>query len=369
MYFTLDSPEIQLLVTHDPAGFVSGLPERVILDEVQLAPEIFRAIKLSIDQNRNPGRFILTGSANAMLIPHLSEALIGRSEILTLFPLAQNEIEGTPGELIDLAFEGELAGLVGRFTGGTRADLISRVVTGGFPEVVTQRRGARRSEWFQSYVTSLIQRDIRDLAEVESLAMLPRVLGFIAARSASLANHAELSRALTIPLTTLKRYLALFEVTFLTQTLPAWSGNLSKRLVRAPKVMMTDTGLLCHLLGVDEDRLVRDPFLLGPVLENFVYMEFKKLATWSRSRIQLMHFRTSADQKVDIVLERLDGSVVAVEVKAAATLSQKDFAGIELLKRELGDKFVAGLVFYTGVQVLPISKNTFAVPVSLIWSV
>jgi len=386
VYVTLDSPDALALIDRDPAGFVADLPEHVILDEIQLAPKTFRAIKLSIDQNRKPGRFILTGSVNALLIPRLADALVGRSEVLTLFPLAQSEIEGVPGLFVDLVFEHGaeyLKSLVGTRYTQTKSDLIKRSVTGGFPEVVTRRRNGRRNEWFSSYVTSIIQRDIRDLAEIEGLVVLPRVLGVLASRAANLSNQSELSRTLGIPLTTLKRYLALFEVTFLTQTLPAWSGNLEKpqpkgppwpaaggkRLVRAPKIMMSDTGLLCYLLGIDEDRLVRDPFLLGPVLENFVFMEIKKQATWAKTDVQMMHFRTHADQEVDLALERRDGNLIGIEVKSAATLSPKDFTGMELLRRELGSKFVAGVVFYTGTQVLPADDGMVAVPVSLLWHV
>ncbi len=368
VYITLDSPDTLALIARDPAGFVANLPEHIILDEIQLVPATFRAIKLTIDQNRKPGRFILTGSANALLIPKLAEALVGRSEVHTLFPLSQSEIEGAPGRFVDTAFEDGLKSLVGTRYSLTKPDLVKRILSGGFPEVVTRRRNGRLNEWFSSYITSIIQRDIRDLAEIEGLVVLPRVLGVLAARTANLSNQSELSRTLGIPLTTLKRYLALFEVTFLTQPLLAWSGNLGKRLVRAPKMMITDTGLLCHLLGVDEDRLVRDPFLLGPILENFVFMEIKKLATWAKTDVQLMHFRTHEDQEVDLVMERRDGSLVGIEVKSAATLSPRDFMGMELLKHELGSRFVAGVVFYTGTQVLPVGDRIVAVPISVLWN-
>ena len=368
-FFNLDELETRSLAIRDPAGFVGGLPERVILDEIQLAPDTFRAIKQSIDENRKPGRFVLTGSANALLIPKLADALVGRVELHTLYPLSQSEIEGTSGRFIDLAFQEGFKSISGRRFPFTKTDLIKRIVGGGFPEVVSRRRNGRRSEWFNGYVNTIIQRDIRDLAEIEGLSMMPRALGMLAARIANLSNLSELSRTLGLPQTTLKRYLALFDATFLTQTVQAWSGNLSKRLAKASKIMMTDTGLLCHLMGVDEARLNQDPYLLGPVLENFVFGEIKKQSTWAQTSVQMMHFRTHADQEVDLVLERRDGSLFGIEVKSTAAPTSRDFVGLELLKQELGSRFAGGVLLCLGQQVLPVSDRIYAAPVSLLWQV
>jgi uncharacterized protein len=368
-YFNLDDLETRSLASRDPGGFVAGLPEHVILDEIQLAPETFRAIKQSIDDNRKPGRFVLTGSANVLLIPQLANALVGRVELHALFPFSQSEIEGTPGRLIDLAFGEGFRSVSGQQFPFTKPDLVSRIVAGGYPEVVTRRKNGRRTEWFNGYVSTVIQRDIRDLADIEGLAMLPRTLGLLATRVANLSNLSELSRTLGVPHTTLKRYLALFDATFLTQTIPAWSGNLSKRLVKAAKIMAIDTGLLCHLLGVDEQRLIQDPNLLGPVLENFAYTEILKQTTWANTDVRIMHFRTHGNQEVDLVLERRDGSLFGIEVKSTATPTARDFAGLEFLRQELGARFVGGVLLCLGSQVIPVSDRVYAAPMSMLWQV
>jgi predicted AAA+ superfamily ATPase len=366
-YVTLDDALTLELATRDPAGFVANLPDHVIIDEIQLAPRTFRSIKQSIDDNRKPGRFILTGSANALLIPQLSNTLVGRSEIHTLLPLSQSEIEGAPGKLIDRLFQGGVQNFVGQRYDLTRLDLIKRLMNGGFPEVIARRQKERKQIWFDSYVVELIQRDIRDLSNIEGLTILPRVLGLLAGRAANLWNLADLSRTIGVPQTTLKRYLALFEATFLIHTLPAWSGKFSKRLTKTSKLMTNDTGLLCHLLGIDEDRLLADPFRIGPILENFVFVEIKKQSTWSDTSVQLMHFRTHQDDEVDLVLEKRNGEIVAIETKAAASFNSKDCASLERLRDELGRKFVAGLILYTGSQVLPVSDRIIAAPISILW--
>lgn len=371
-YFTLDDLATRSLAERDPQGFVAGLPEYVILDEIHLVPETFRAIKQSIDENRKPGRFVLTGSANVLLIPELSKALVGRSELLALFPLSQSEIEGVPGRIVDLLFANGpngLKSLSGQQFPAARQDLAKRILTGGYPEVVTKRKNGRRSEWFKSYVGTVMQRDIHDLANIEGMSMLPRTLSLLAARVANLSNLSELSRTLGIPNTTLKRYLVLFEATFLTQMLRPWSGNLGKRLSKASKIMLTDTGLLCYLLGVDDARLMDNPNLFGPVLENFVFAEILKQATWSDTDVRVMHFRSHSNQEVDLVLERRDGSVFGIEVKSTAAPSGRDFAGLELLRRELGKQFIGGVVLCLGSQVIPAGDRLFVAPVSLLWRV
>ncbi len=366
-YITLDDLQTRALIERDPSGFVTNLPERVILDEIQLAPDAFRAIKLSIDENRKPGRFILTGSANALLIPKLADALVGRVELHALYPLSQSEIEQTRSNFIDTVFAGNLKSKIGnRFT-ITKADLAKRVAIGGYPEVVLHRRNGRHTEWFNSYINTIIQRDIRDLADIEGLAMLPRTLALLAARAANLSNLAELTRTLGIPHTTLKRYLALFEATFLLQLLPAWSGNIGKRMVKAGKIMLTDTGLLCHLMGIDDVRLSQDSYLFGQLLENFGFTEIKKQSTWAKTDVQLMHFRTHTDQEVDIVLEHRDGRLFGIEIKSTATPTAKDFSGLELLRETLGDRFIGGALLCTSNQVLPVSDRIVSAPISILW--
>ena len=308
---------------------------------------------------------MLTGSANILLLPRVSESLAGRMEILTLWPLSQGEMAGKREGFIDAIFADRLPKLAP--SNESRSGLIARIVRGGFPEVVAREDEQRRAAWFGSYLTTVLQRDVRDLANIEGLTAMPRLMSLLAARAATLLNNSELSRTSGIANMTLKRYLTLLETTFLIQLQPPWSGNLSKRLVKSPKVLLSDTGLACHLLGLDQRRLEADTVLLGPLLENFVAMELRKQLGWSRVRASMHHFRTQTGQEVDIVLEDPAGRCVGIEVKASATVEASDFKGLRLLAEELGPKFVRGVVLYAGSETVAFGEKLHAMPVDTLW--
>ncbi len=364
-YFTLDDATVLAAISRDPAGFLAGLDGPVVLDEVQRAPELFLAIKASVDRDRSPGRFLLTGSADILLLPRVSESLVGRMEILTLWPLSQGEIEGVRETFVDSLFADSFqpAGSPAL----DRSAILDRALTGGYPEILGRRSEDRRRAWFNSYVTTLLQRDVRDLANVEDLTALPRLLSLLAARSTTLLNYSELSRSSGLPATTLKRYFALLEVTFLVRLLPAWSDNLSKRLVKSPKLLMTDTGLLAAMMGLTRDRLEQEPHLAGPLIESFVAMEIRKQSTWSRVQPGLFHYRTQAGQEVDLLLEDARGRVAAVEVKAGATVQERDIRPLLDLAETLGKRFVRGVVLYTGDRAVPFSDKVVALPMASLW--
>jgi predicted AAA+ superfamily ATPase len=364
-YFTLDDATVLAAVTRDPAGFVAGLGGPVILDEVQRAPELFLALKAAVDRDRRPGRFLLTGSANVFVLPRIAESLAGRMEILTLWPLSQGEIEGTVEGFVDALFAKTFA--PPRVEPLHRSELFERLIRGGFPEMVDKRSEARRRAWFGSYTTSILQRDVRDLTNIEDLAALPRLLSLLAARAATLLNYSELSRSSGIPASTLKRYFALLEATFLVQTLPAWSTNLSKRLVKSPKLLLNDTGLLASSLGLSVERLEEDSQLAGPLLESFVLQEIRKQASWSRTQPGLFHYRTQTGQEIDLLLEDPSGRVVGVEVKMGGTVQEKDVRVLQDLSETLGPRFVRGVVLYAGERAVPFSEKIFALPVQALW--
>jgi len=370
-YLTLDDAGFLAAARSDPAGFLSGFSGSIIIDEVQHAPELFPALKSAVDRQRTPGRFLLTGSANILLLPRLAESLAGRMQILTLWPLAQGEIAGRSTNVVDLLFAPPLpalpAGLASGLPPVERQDLMRRLLAGGYPEPLTRPSEARRRAWFGSYLTTILQRDVRDMANIEGLTALPRLLALIAARAASLLNLSDISRAAGLPYTTLTRYMSLLEATFLVQLIPAWSTNLSTRLVKSPKVILNDTGLMASLLGLNVERLTQDGSLFGPLLENFVAMEVKKHIAWSQVQPQLFHFRTQTGVEVDLVLENAAGEIVGLEVKASATVSAADFKGLRALMEARGERFVRGVVLYTGQQVIPFGERLHAVPISLLW--
>lgn len=358
-YLTLDDATTLMAATEDPSGFLSRLEGPLILDEVQLAPGLFRAIKAEVDRNRQPGRFLLTGSADVLLLPHLSESLAGRMEILTLWPFSGSELTGNPQSFVDLLFAtGPLPRL---YTDLSRGALFKRMVTGGFPEVITRDSVRRRAAWFGSYITTILQRDVRELSNIEHLTLLPRLLSLVAARAMSLLNHAELSRALGLPQSTLKRYMALLETTFLVRQVPAWSANLGKRLVKSPKLMLCDTGLMAYLLGVDSGSAVPD-HVTGPLVENYTAMELTKHLGWSNARVTLYHFRERTGKEADLLLENAAGQVVAIEVKSAASVSKNDLKHLHFLRDRLGNRFLRGVVLYTGEEHVPFDEHLEAVP-------
>ncbi len=366
-YLTLDDVSVLSAIRHDPAGFLSGLPDDqlIILDEIQRAPELLLSIKDNVDQDRRAGRFLLTGSANVLLLPKLADSLAGRMEILTLWPLAQQELNHSTYRFIDKIFENDV-----QFTAKStlsRLELIQILCRGGYPAAI-HRSESRRYAWFESYLTTVLQRDIKELANIEGLTELPRLLQLLATRHMGLANYADLSRNAGLSQTTLKRYMALFEATFLISYLPPWFNNLGKRLVKTPKWMLNDAGLTAHLLGLSVEKLNNFPIMLGFLLESFVVNELQKQVTWQDFPTRIFHFRTEAGQEVDIVLENRHGDLVGIEVKANHTVSAHDFKSLHVLAELTGERFKRGIVFYSGDKVIPFGKNYYALPISFLWS-
>lgn len=366
-YLTLDEAPTLAAAQSDPDGFIGGLPGRVILDEVQRVPELFRAIKRSVDVDRRPGRFLLTGSAQALVLPRLSESLVGRMEVLTLWPFSQGEIAGRRERFVDACFADELR--LGRLNDSGWPALTERIVLGGYPEALARTDPARRHAWFGSYVSTILDRDVRDLANVSGLRELPRLLRLAASRAMGLLNFADLSRDAGIPSTTLQRYWALFEATFLVRSLPPWHANLGLRLVKAPKVLLGDTGLLCYLLGLDAARLQADDLMTGAALEAFVASELTKQISWSQTVPRLYHYRTHSQQEVDLVLEDARGRLVGIEVKKTASPQSGDFKGLRHLRDQTGEKFQRGILLYTGASSVAFGPNLHALPVSALWQV
>ena len=364
-YLTLDTAAVLAAATDDPDGFVAGLPRPAVIDEAQRAPALALAIKAAVDADRRPGQFLLTGSASVMSLPELAESLAGRMELHTLWPLSQGEIEGVRETFVDRLFEADMSLAT---VPNAEGEAVDRLCAGGYPEARGRRSGRRRGAWYDAYIDAILQRDVRELANIDRLLDMPRLLGLLATRTGQLINHADLARTLGLPQTTLKRYMALLEATFLVRRLPAWFTNVGKRLVKAPKLMLVDTGLLAHLLDADAARLRRDRTLLGRVLENFVAMEVVKQLSWSERRCRLFHFRTEGGAEVDLVIEARDGRLVGVEVKSTATLRSQHFNGLKALAEQAGDRFAHGVAVYLGTEVVPFGPNLHGLPLGQVWA-
>lgn len=359
----LDDPTTLRAAKDDPTEFVDheGL---MVIDEIQLAPELLRPIKLAVDLDPRPGRFLLTGSSRVLALRTLPDALPGRMEIIELWPFSQGETTGAADRFVDAAFRHGPE--INHSSTLRRRDYLDRIVVGGFPEAV-RRTPRRRTAFFDSYLSTLIERDVLELANIERRGDLLKLLALLAGRAGGLLVPATLAAQSGIPRTTLVRYLELLSSVFLVKTIPAWSSGQTQRAVGTPKLAFVDTGIACHLIGQDAVRLAEPGGAAGSMIENFVLMELARQLTWSEERGRLYHYRTKDQVEVDVVIETPDGRVVGVEVKAGATVRTEDLAGLRNLASHLGDRFIAGYVLYTGQQTLPFGEKLRAVPLDAVW--
>ncbi len=337
-----------------------------MIDEIQRAPELLLPIKAAIDRDRSPGRFILTGSAQVMLLPKVSESLAGRVEVHTLWPFSQAEIESVPGQMVDWLLDP--AAQPPAAPAVPRPELIERIARGGFPEAVA-RSAERREEWIDAYLTAIVQRDLHDLANIERLAQVPAILASLASRVRAPLNRTEVSSSVGIPRTSLERYLTLLEHVFLVRRLPAWHTNRIKQISKSPKFLLSDSAILVNLLRAEAGRLRDDETLLGGVAECFVGMELAKQISASPTRASLLHMRTAKGVEVDFVIEGADGRVSGVEVKSSSTIRGDDFKHLATLRDRLGEaRFTKGVVLYPGEERLPFGDRLEAWPLSTLWS-
>ena len=365
-YVTFDSTTQMAAAASSPESYLRERKGALIIDEVQLVPEIFRALKVVVDELRleHPklkGRFLLTGSANIMALPKLSDPLVGRMSVLTLYPLAASEALGGNGNFIERLFNKD-------FESDSSKHKLSEIIRlATFPEISGSEK-LERTTWFDGYLTTILQRDVRALAEIEKLSTLPNLLRILANRAGGLVNDADIARDAGLNPVTSRNYKTLLKMLFLTFELAPWSRNIGKRLVKSPKGYMSDTLLLCHLMQYELSDLEQNrPELFGHILENFVATELLKLMTFQNDKMDVYHFRTSDNKEVDFVLEKSNGQLAAIEVKQRDSVSKADFKGLEELQRLAGQDFICGIVLYRGRDVVPFGQNRWAVPVSNLW--
>lgn len=361
----LDRAATRESATADPTEFVAGSAAMVI-DEVQRVPELLLAIKEVVDRDPAPGRFLLTGSARLLGLRGLPDTLPGRMETIELWPLSQGEIDGSKDGFVDAIFA---AGPdLHHASELTRRDYVERLVRGGFAEAVA-RPERRRQRFLDNYVADIVNRDVIQLSEIERGPQMRALIRLVAARSGQLLVPNALGNALGLPQPTVSRYLGLLEEVFLIKRIPAWSRSLGSRAVSTVKAAMVDSGIAANLLGLDADALMRPDSVLGSLLESFVAMEIERQLTWSDERVEQFHYRTRDKVEVDIVLENRRGQVVALDVKAGATVRPDDFRGIRHLAERVGDDLIAGVVLYTGGQTLSFGPKLRAVPIAALWEV
>ena len=359
-YISFDDDVARAAAESDPAGFVARLAERAVLDEVQRVPSLFTALKQEIDRRRSPGRFLLTGSSQVLLVPTLSDSLAGRMEILRLHPLSQGEVYGGVPNFLDDLFRGEFE------TSNTQRmgdGLVNRITDGGFPAALARSTPRRRANWYRNFIETQLQRDVRYMARISALEALPRLMMEAASQTARLYNLSSMASSFQLSRPTVGDYMALLERLFLIERLPSWHTSRLKRMVKAPKLHIGDTGIGSALLGVSTRNLAQNRQLLGQYLESFVFQELSRQSVCQETPLEFFHYRDKDQVEVDIVIERGGQQVAGVEVKAAATVTRSDFRGLRKLKRAAGERFMAGVVVYDGEIGAGFGDGMFAVPI------
>lgn len=362
-YLTLDDDITRLAAQEDPVGLVRSL-DRAVIDEVQRAPQLLLAIKKSIDEDRRPGRFLLTGSANLMALPTVADSLAGRMETLTLLPLSQSEMRGTTANWIDSAFAGQILQVADAVEG---SHLIDAVLRGGYPEAVSRPTERRRTVWARQYIDALIQRDVRDVAGIDKLDQLPRFLRALANVSGQLCNYSQLGGQLGLDSKTAARYVGVFEQMYLLRRVEVWASNRLSRVVKTPKLLFLDSGLLAAQLDLHTTQVQFDRTRFGNVLETFVYGELLKHTTTAEDDYQLCYYRDHDQIEVDVVIENAAGHLLGVEVKAAATIKESDLRGLRRLATVAGSHFKCGIILYDGKETVPLGPQLWAAPLSTLW--
>ena len=362
-YLTLDHKPTREAAQADPTGFIRRL-NRAIIDEVQRVPDLLLAIKQSVDENDQPERFLLTGSANVITLPRVADSLAGRMETVRLLPLAQAEIEGRTPRFLEDLFENTLRPSPDAVVGD---DLVRLVLRGGFPEAIRRRTERRRQDWARAYLQSVLTRDLRDIADVERPAALPKFVRLLAEHSGQLVNYSQLGAGISVNYQTAQRYVDLLEMMYQVETLQPWSTNRLKRIVKTPKLHFLDSGLLASVRAQSFEQVQADRGTFGGVLESFVYAEVLKLMVASDLRLTPYHFRDRYMREVNIVLERDDGMIAGIEVKASATVGRNDFAGLRALAEACGKRFASGVVLYDSATLVPFGERLIAAPLSCLW--
>lgn len=362
-YLTLDDEVTLLAAREDPAGLIRSL-DSAIIDEIQRAPQLLLAIKKSVDEDRRPGRFLLTGSANLMALPTVADSLAGRMETLTLLPLSQSEIHRATANWLDDAFTGKLLRSPAPLIGDA---LTEAVLCGGYPEAISRGTARRRAAWGKQYIDAIIQRDIRDVASIDKLDQLPRFLRALAHISGHLCNYTQLGGQVGLDSKTASRYIGVFEQMYLLKRIEVWAKNRLSRVVKTPKMQFIDSGLLATLAASSPDAIKQDRSRFGAILETFVFAELLKHTTTTDGEYQLYYYRDHDQYEVDFVVENTEGDVVGVEVKASATVKESDLRGLKRLSTLAGKHFKLGVILYDGKETLPIGDNLWAAPISSLW--
>lgn len=362
-YLTLDDEITLLSAREDPVGMIRSL-DRAVIDEIQRAPQLLLAIKKSVDEDRRPGRFLITGSANLMTLPTVADSLAGRMETLTLLPLSQSELESQTTNWLDSVFSGHIPTFQKK---SIDPDLVDRVLRGGYPEAISRKTLKRRTTWARQYIDAIIQRDVREISGIEKLDQLPRLLRALAQTAGQLCNYSQLGGQVGLDGKTVSKYLSLFEQMYLLKRVDVWAHNRLNRVIKTPKLQFIDSGLLASVIDLSPEEVHRNRTRFGHVLETFVFGELLKHKTTADGDYHLMYYRDPDKVEVDIVIENAVGQLIGIEVKAKASINTGDLKGLRKLSSLSGNHFKMGVLLYDGDETLPLGDGMWAAPISTLW--
>lgn len=360
-YYTLDDENILNAAKEDPVGFIKRI-DKAIIDEIQRAPELLRTIKLSIDENRQPGRFLLTGSANLLSLPQIGDSLAGRMEILTLLPLSLSEINQSKSNFLHYAINQSWPVQ----TPSQEIDIIAQVLAGGYPEMLLRSEPLRRHAWAKDYIKAIVERDIKDITSIEKLLEMPRLLEVIAQQSGKLTNFSQIGGQINLDSKTAQKYVGLLETLFLVSQLKPWYNNTLKRIIKTPKIYFLDSGLLGSINRITPETIDENKSDFGPLLETWVYDELLKILSFTEQSWNIYYYRDKDQVEVDFVLENHARKIIGIEVKASHTIFGHDFKGLRKLSNIAGKNWITGIVLYNGDQCLSFGDNLWAIPLSML---
>lgn len=369
-YITFDSPLVLTGAKSDPASFIASMPENKlnIIDEVQMSPEIFPFLKMSIDEKRLKGEgacmYLLTGSADLLALPTLSDALVGRMSVLTLLPFSASEYRMTNNNFIQRLFNDDL-----KYKKFAYEDLLEVIKNATYPELAVNK-DIDRTQWFDDYLTTILQRDVKSFADIRNPEKIVMLLSVLSQRAGSLVNNAEISMEIGLDNKTYDKYKASIIHTFIVFEVKPWAkpSRINKRYTKSSKLYFTDTNMLSYIMRRDMDEIYKkDRTVFGHLFENFIATEIMKNLS-SLNNVEVSHFRTSDKKEVDFVLENHLGDVVGIEVKLAGSVDTGDTKGLKILKEEVGERFKKGVIIYTGNEIATLGDDIWAVPVSYLWN-
>ncbi|SFV65317.1 ATPase [hydrothermal vent metagenome] len=358
-YIVMDDITQLEAVNSDPQGYIRRITKPVTIDEIQKAPHLLTPIKLYIDRERNNGDFLLIGSANVLNLKKSNESLAGRLIELTMYPFsAKEKNQDIETNFVDMLFEGDISKL--KATPSQTEKVKQFIIEGGYPLSFMMHSPKERFLWFNSYISTYIERDIRSIGELRDIDNFIRFFNVLAPRSANILNKSNIANDTKLNSATIDNYISLLEKVYQIHLLKPYYENIGKTFIKSPKVYLTDSGLSSHILGIRDEKDLENSRYKGAIYETFVFAELLKHITYSQNIMEFFYYRTQDKKEIDFIIKKQE-RILAIEVKSSYSVKQSDFKHIiDFQKRSVYE--VMGLVFYHGEKVVGFGDNRFAVP-------